>query len=235
MANEQKVSYPNIPVKHWWALRKRFQQSIPTVVSPGYVATALGMKEASAKANIIPTLAAIGIIDDNGVPQDRAVRWRDDEEYSKVCTEIRKEIYPQELLDAIPGPSVDRSAVERWFASKTGVGTAAARRMAVVYEFLSEADPSKAQEISAKTTKRTTKAGSSKKVTKAIEVTTSAIKNDSKTPEVQTPVVTSANFTPSIHIDIQIHISPESSPDQIDHIFASMAKHFYKQVRSSNE
>lgn len=33
--------------------------------------------------------------------------------------------------------------------------------------------------------------------------------------------------SPSVHIDIQVHISPESSPEQIDQIFASMAKHLY--------
>jgi hypothetical protein len=32
---------------------------------------------------------------------------------------------------------------------------------------------------------------------------------------------------PGLHIDIQIHISPESTPDQIDKIFESMAKHLY--------
>jgi hypothetical protein len=34
-------------------------------------------------------------------------------------------------------------------------------------------------------------------------------------------------ITPSVHIDIQIHISPEASTDQIDQIFKSMAKHLY--------
>lgn len=33
--------------------------------------------------------------------------------------------------------------------------------------------------------------------------------------------------TPTVHIDIQIHISPEASTDQIDQIFKSMAKHLY--------
>lgn len=32
---------------------------------------------------------------------------------------------------------------------------------------------------------------------------------------------------PSVHIDIQIHIPPDASTDQIDQIFASMAKHLY--------
>jgi hypothetical protein len=36
---------------------------------------------------------------------------------------------------------------------------------------------------------------------------------------------TSRRTSPSLHIDIQIHISPEASTDQIEQIFASMAKH----------
>ena len=32
---------------------------------------------------------------------------------------------------------------------------------------------------------------------------------------------------PSVHIDLQIHISPEASTDQIDQVFKSMAKHLY--------
>ena len=32
---------------------------------------------------------------------------------------------------------------------------------------------------------------------------------------------------PNLHIDLQIHISPDSTPEQIEAIFASMAKHLY--------
>jgi hypothetical protein len=39
---------------------------------------------------------------------------------------------------------------------------------------------------------------------------------------------------PEVHIDIQIHISPESSADQIEKIFESMAKHLYGK-RSSGD
>ena len=31
---------------------------------------------------------------------------------------------------------------------------------------------------------------------------------------------------PSVHIDFQIHISPEATPEQIDQIFESMSRHF---------
>jgi len=39
--------------------------------------------------------------------------------------------------------------------------------------------------------------------------------------------IRSFSFDPSVHIDIQIHISPDSNSDQIDAIFKSMSKHLY--------
>ena len=36
-----------------------------------------------------------------------------------------------------------------------------------------------------------------------------------------------ATNRPALHIDIQVHIDPTSSAEQIDHIFASMAKYLY--------
>lgn len=41
------------------------------------------------------------------------------------------------------------------------------------------------------------------------------------------PTLQHANGMPAVHIDIQIHISPESTPQQVDKIFESMAKHLY--------
>jgi len=224
MSEEQKETYPVIPAKHWWALRKRFQQSIPSAVTPGFLATTLHMKEQSAKTNIVPSLVMMEIIDQEGKPTDRAVRWRDDVEYSEVCHEIRNDLYPQELLDAIPGPSIDRPAVERWFATRTGVGQAAARRFAVVYELLTTATvPEKRETLpTSARPKPSTKQRPSKKAPE-----------EPLAKETEKPVVFSG-VEPSIHIDIQIHISPDAKPDQIDQIFASMAKHL-RNLRAGND
>jgi len=47
-------------------------------------------------------------------------------------------------------------------------------------------------------------------------------------PVVQTPPSFEQGMSdPSLHIDVQIHISPEATADQIDQVFASMAKHLY--------
>lgn len=214
MTDQQKETYPVIPAKHWWTLRKRFQQSIPTTVTPGFVAMALGMKEQSAKANIIPSLVMMGIVDQEGKPTERATRWRDDVNYPEVCREIRSELYPQELLDAVPGPSVDRPAVERWFASRTGVGQTAAKRFAVVYELLTTAAIPERREARRKPTKR--KPPMKREAETGVPV-------ESATARAEASLF--SGTVPSIHIDIQIHISPDAKPDQIDQIFASMAKH----------
>lgn len=221
---EERETYPVIPVKHWWTLRKRFQQSIPSAVTPGFLATALDMKEQSAKANIIPSLIMMGIIDQEGKPTERAVKWRDDVEYSEVCREMRTELYPQELLDAMSGPSIDRPAVERWFATKTRVGETAAKRFAVVYELLATAAVPEKQETppAPAKPKSPTKRRSSK-----------SIPEEPPAKEVEKPVVFSG-VEPSIHIDIQIHISPDASPDQIDQIFSNMVKHF-RNLRAGND
>ncbi len=41
--------------------------------------------------------------------------------------------------------------------------------------------------------------------------------------------------SPSLHIDVQIHISPDATPEQIDKIFESMGKHIYRLKPSSDE
>lgn len=214
MTDEQRETYPVIPAKHWWTLRELFQQSIPTTVTPGYLATALGMLERSAKTNIIPSLVMMGIIAQEGKPTKRATRWRDDTEYPEVCREIRSELYPQELLDSIPGPSVDRVAVERWFASRTGVGQVGARRFAVIYQLLTTA---------ALPAKRDT-SPSPPRHKRPVKPKAKASVPEEPTAKEKEPLVFSGTV-PSIHIDIQIHISPDAQPDQIDQIFASMAKH----------
>ncbi|MGA7831885.1 MAG: DUF5343 domain-containing protein [Terracidiphilus sp.] len=42
----------------------------------------------------------------------------------------------------------------------------------------------------------------------------------------------SIGVLPGLHIDVQVHISPEASTEQIDQIFASMAKHLYGAKKS---
>jgi hypothetical protein len=223
---EKKNAFPILPLANWWALRNRFKQSIPSSVSPGFVAAVLNMKEKSAQGNILPHLVTMGIIDQDGKPLERANRWRDDQYYPEVCREILNEVYPKELLEALPGPSLDRNAVKRWFAINTGLGEVAVGRMAAFYELLITADPSDAQATSIK------KVTTQKSTTKPKERAQTTTKPPKTSPGLvgQRDNQQSDNIPsqPTIHLDIQIHISPDATAEQIDSIFASMAKHLYK-------
>jgi hypothetical protein len=55
MAKEKK-GYPMMPASNWWALRKKFRTTLPKEVTVTYLASALGMSQASAQHNVLPTL-----------------------------------------------------------------------------------------------------------------------------------------------------------------------------------
>lgn len=151
--------------------------------------------------------------------------------YAEVCKEVREEVYPEELLDAVPDPSNNRQAAERWFASAAKVGANSALKMALLYQVLVEADLSKRPETTPKNS-----SASKKSSTKTVKKTETPLVKDSQQSSLDgpipstmsTPVLPNSSPNPTIHIDIQIHISSEASTAQIDQIFASMAKHLYK-------
>ena len=105
-------TYPNIPESNWWALRRRFQQTMPREVDASYLATVLDISEAAA-GNVTGPLRAVGLIDENGRPTDVALAWRDDEQYRQVTIAMLESVYPQGLRDAAP-PRTPTEA--RWSA-----------------------------------------------------------------------------------------------------------------------
>jgi hypothetical protein len=222
MATETQT-FPFLSAQIWWALRKKFNTTIPKEVSANYVATAFDMGENSAKANVISKLRQIGFIDETGKPTDLVKQWRDDDQYTLVCKQLIDKYYPSELIEAIDDPLKETEKVIKWFKNKTGHGEAAATKMAKFYLLLVEADALKQNESSSTKSEKPSKISPSPKVIEK--------KDSSSKPPVKAPLVEGSEmppkstFKPSIHIDVQIHISPDSSPEQIDKIFESMAKH----------
>lgn len=230
MADEKK-SYPKIPRNNWFLLRDKFKQRTPEKVSPSYVATALGMSEASASANIIPPLKTFGLIGEDNKPTDLAYDWRDDSKYAEVCEKIFDKVYPQELRDILHDPqNIDSKAVEAWFARDAKVGQAAARAYGATFAMLLEADVSKAKEQKASKPKNgADRPKAAKPAAAAKKVAPTAVEKAAPAQPQAAPDTHSgagkSTFTPKLHVDIQIHISPDSSPEQIEKIFESMAKH----------
>ncbi|HWV25078.1 MAG TPA: DUF5343 domain-containing protein [Thermomicrobiales bacterium] len=215
-----------MPETSWRAIRKRFRQTIPPTVTPTWVAGVLpSMSPKSATDNVIRPLRAIGLVDDDGKPTDRARRWRDDDQYPEVCAEILSEVYPEELLDLFPGPEVDRTLAARWFANKTGQGEGTVQQMVRFFAMLTQADPSDPERIAAAPPERKRRSSRESAQRTKDEPATTAVREDANKMTLPVLQMNNGIRQPSLHIDIQIHISHESDALQIDHIFASMAKH----------
>lgn len=224
----KRRTYPWIPAKVWWELRRRFQRTMPGQVTNNYLQTVLGIQEGHAK-NLVPQLKAVSLIDEDGKPTPLANGWRTDEGYADACQRMFDTSYPAELKDAVPQSDPDRGAAQRWFMRELGVGEAAASRMASFYVLLAEKDPqgeeSSKEPQSQRPMKRTqplAKAPTRMRVKKEPESRNGSSGQESKEIDPQ------LHLGPTIHIDVQVHIPSDANPDQIDAIFASMAKHLYR-------
>jgi hypothetical protein len=217
------VTYPKISKSMWWALRSRLNKSIPTVISPTFISSIKPMSDASARSNVINPLRELGLIDEDYKPTELAKRWRHDDDYPNVCHEIRQRIYPSELIDSFPsGDPEDKEGIRKWFMKVGHVGEAAARMYSETYILLSQADVNSVNDDMPKTATRSASSNS-----KPQSKTKSAPKPEAiKQPDV--PASGPEKHTrrlPAVHIDVQVHISPDTAPEQIDRIFESMAKH----------
>jgi hypothetical protein len=144
-----------------------------------------------------------------------------------------EECYPDELRTAFPQPAEDRDGVGRWFANHTGGGEGIVKKLVTFYLLLSEADAAKGAEVTTKskeTVRQPRAASASRRKTVSSpapstpQVTLPALETHREKPHRET------SDGPSVHINLQVHISSDASTDQIEQVFASMAKHIYKKA-----
>lgn len=217
-----KQAYPMISEKNWWDLRNQFKKTIPGSVNPSYVKSLLGFNsDDSAKNNIILPLKQLGIIDDEGKPTPLANEWRSDEKYGNACKTMLAAIYPRELTDLFPDEEIDASRVKSWFMDTAAIGQSAAGKITNTFILIRTAKVKQATEKKSAAPKKETP----KKKAKAAIATTEKPVIQTQEPCVQEPAA--GVVSPSVHIDIQVHIAPDASAEQIDKIFESMAKHLY--------
>ena len=225
MTELNNIGYPTISEKAWWTIREKFKASIPSVVSPTYVKSLLSLaNDNSANSNVITPMKRLGLIDEENKPTSLANNWRIDEKYTEACKTMLNSVYPSELLDLFPDDSIDKNSARTWFMSQ-GVGQAAADKMIALFTLLKSGEiKSKKTDNTAKKTKvqkKDTKATQQKSHEGAVNPIQSPAENI--LPTNQAP----CSNKPNLHIDLQIHISPDSTPEQIECIFSSMAKHLY--------
>lgn len=218
------VTYPRIPESNWWKLRDQFKKTLPAAVTAAYVRSLLGLNSEGAARNLLGPLRQVGLIDDAGKPTPRANDWRNDAKYAEVCRAILADVYPQELLDLHSGPETDRQSVQQWFMHNAALGEKAATGNAQFYLLLNQSVAHSADAAVKKTegSKTSAKPATKRKVK---SVVVDQVASESIPPA--TARQKNAAGVPTVHIDLQIHVSPDAGPEQIDAMFAAMAKHLY--------
>ncbi len=215
-----KRTYPRLPAKNWWVLRDQFKKTMPSKVDADYLQSVLGLTSAGSAGNLIGPLRALGLIDDEGRTTERALDWRQDESYKKICDETLAEVYPDSLRSAFPDPSQNQVGVMSWFSRNTGAGQNAASKMAALYALLCDGGPEGGQTNGSTTAAPRTKVESKK-------APSGSRSRESRKPDKSVGNNGRARVEPDLNINLQIHISSDASPSQIDQIFKSMAEHLY--------
>lgn len=224
------TTYPKISRKLWFLLRDRLKKAIPSEVSPTFVLSVSTMAEASARSNVISPLRDLGLLDDTNKPTSLAARWRHDDDYAAVCHEIRDRVYPKSLIEAFPdADSSKKNSIKNWFMKTGHVGEGAAKMYADTYMLLCQADLTNLEDRpAAKVSPR--RPPSLVQKGKLVPSTKQelSLEMQSAAPQVEHG---GHRRLPAIHIDVQVHISPDTSPEQIDRIFESMAKHLGSHIK----
>lgn len=218
------TAYPKVTSKAWATLRARAAAAPTTEFVPSTVAPLLGLSSPkSARDNTVTPLQKLGLIDDEGALTDRGNKWRVDASYAEACQEILDDVYPNELSAlTTPDGDPDPQTVRTWFDQR-GFGASNARQMAATYVMIASKEiPEPPDPASSEVKKTRKRQGTAEKPKKA-----EPEKRPSKTEPPPSPPSRTSTNAPTVHIDLQIHIPGDATPEQIDHIFASMAKHLY--------
>jgi len=131
-----------------------------------------------------------------------------------------------------PTPDADLDSIRKWFGNNTRNGEDAINKEARFYLLLTEADASKTADVP----KKSTNGSGSKTAAKTVDKPLASKPTETTVQDVPIqPIVPRVGTQPTLHIDIQIHISPDTSAEQIERIFASMAKHFQNMKGNTTE
>lgn len=131
-----KTEYPQFSEKTYWAVREKFQKSIPEKVTASTLTNATGLKADTIKSTVLPALETMGLLKD-GKPTTKMKAWTNDAKYEEACNSIRDAVYPSALTKLEFSTKVQQAAVLKWFMKNADVSESTAKKMMAVYLLLS--------------------------------------------------------------------------------------------------
>ncbi|MFD1506802.1 hypothetical protein FE374_07190 [Georgenia yuyongxinii] len=222
-------AYPKVPAKAWKVLRARASAAPSTKFTPATVAALLDMSgPRSAQDNVVSPLKKLGLLEEDGTLTERGNKWRIDSTYADACQEILDEVYPGDLAAlTTPAGEPDKARIATWLQHK-GFGGSNAASMAATYALIADKSPTEPP------TGGDSKKNGPRKASRKAPITGDGSPKQPHAsmvdvPDATGPVPPAGQGTqPVVHLDIQIHIPATADGEQIDQIFASMAKHLYQ-------
>lgn len=202
-------AYTTVPGKIKPLMEKIRAVGIPSKATVQWLRT-VGFTSSN-DSSLVGVLKAIGFVDGASVPTSTWSAYRGAKHRSVLGEAIQKGY--SELFAVYPDAwKVSNSDLEHVFATSTSAGKQVISKTVASFKALCEcADFGTAGVADAQ----------------SLHTTAPLHAPVSETPVNQKAVSTNGGIGPSVHIDLQIHVSPEATPEQIDQIFKSMAKHLY--------
>lgn len=132
----EKVEYPQFSEKTYWAIREKFQKSIPEKVIASTLTGPTGLKADTVKTTVLPALVLMGLLKD-GKPTAKLKAWVNDSKYEDTCASIREAVYPSSLTKLDFNTKTQQTSVLNWFKKNADVSETTAKKMMAVYLLLS--------------------------------------------------------------------------------------------------
>ncbi len=195
--------YTTVPGKIGAVLQKIRDSGVPDQAGSKWLKS-LGFTSSN-DSSLMSVLKFIGFVDGQGTPSQY---WRDyrGAHYKKVLANAIRNGY-QELFQVYPdAQNRDAGDIAHVVSTRSSAGKQVINKtVSTFFELVKQADFADSREMEDENELRETES----------EETLPSIGNVAEYK------------VPSVHIDIQIHISPEASAEQIDQVFKSMATHLY--------
>lgn len=216
---DKAAGFPQVPARVWWGVRDLLNRSPKMKFEDSSLAATLNVQPAAAR-QYLAELKRIGLLDEKGAASELGEKWRHDEGYETVVTEILRSSYPESLISIAPAGDAERASVERWFAH-AGLGSGTAKNKAGTYLMIANDRPGEIKVRAAP--QRVEKPPTERRPTAAPKA--AAQKTDGQDNQDRGRAQNGSTFP--LNLNVQIHISADASTDQIETIFAAMKKYLH--------
>jgi Family of unknown function (DUF5343) len=202
-----EFAYTTVPGKIPALLQKLREIGVPQKVSAQWLKT-IGFTSSN-DTSLIGVLKQVGLVDSSSIPTSIWTQYRGNA-FKKVLGTAIRQGYAERFAVYPDAPTRSGTELEHVFSTSSSAGKQVIGKTVSTFKAL--ADSAEFDEQPEQITLSADQTALHKPIGSAAAQPT----GNQRGPT-----------TPSVHIDIQIHIAPEASTDQIDQIFRSMSKHLY--------